>query len=385
MVLGSNKKVLGMTVLIIIILSSIKLLSVTDSVETVTDNYVIADKVNDSIISWYLNGSKELNIFENDYNAWRGELPSVNSSIKINEPNIKMDENKSTIVAVLDSDIDIYHTLDNKKIWVNNGEIEGDDIDNDGNGFIDDYYGWNFYDNNNKVFNKVNHGIHGTYISSLLIGKDEENNFEGLAYDYSVNIMCIKVLSSANESGNVESLIHGIQYAEKMGATICSLSLASPFDYSELKQTIENSSMLFVVAAGNDGIELGSSYLVYPACYNFDNIITVADLRCDGKLSRSSNYGKDYVDIAAPGSDIVGMIPNGNFVYISGTSSATAIVAGAAAIVRNMSRDDMSANAIKKVLLDNSKVTDELMNIVYSNGYLDITNSINNFKKEEVK
>jgi subtilisin family serine protease len=354
-----------------------KYLSGTDSNESVPDDYDVVDTANDTITSWYLSESKDLDIFVNDYNAWKEDDPSVNTNIKINEPMNEMSEKRSTIIAVLDSDIDVYDTLDNTKIWVNDGEIEGDKRDNDENGFIDDYCGWNFCDDDNVVYDKKNHGIHGTYISSLLIGKDEANNFEGLVYDYNVEIMSLKVLYGVDERGNVNSIVEGIQYAENMGAQICCLSLASPRDYSELKLTIEKSNMLFVVAAGNDGFELGNPYFVYPGCYNYDNMITVADIRCDGELSHSSNYGKEFVDIAAPGSDIVGMIPNGNFIYLSGTSSATAIVAGAAAIVRNISSDCMKPREIKKVLLDNAKVTDKLKDCVYANGYLYITKSIN--------
>lgn len=380
MVPGYRKKVLGVIVLIAIscgIMEFTKTISPNaDSSNSAFGENVILDNANDTITSWYLNNSKELEIFVNDYHAWKEDPHYINSYVKINEPNNKVAEMRSTVIAILDSDMDIYDTLENSHIWSNRKEINGDNLDNDGNGFIDDYYGWNFSDKNNIIFNKKSHGIHGTYISSLLVGKDEANNYEGLIYDYSIEIMCLKVLSGLDERGNANSIVQGIKYAENMGAQICCLSLASPVDYTELKSVIKESNMLFVVASGNDGHELGDSYMVYPACYNYDNIITVADMRCDGKLSHSSNYGKDYVDIAAPGSDIVGMIPADKFIYLSGTSSATAIVAGAAAIVRNTSKDSLSPFEIKKALLDNAKVTDDLRNYVYTNGYLDITKSI---------
>lgn len=129
----------------------------------------------------------------------------------------------------------------------------------------------------------------------------------------------------------------------------------SSVDNPELYNLIEGSNMLFIVAAGNDGVELGKFVLCYPAMYQFENVITVADIRCDGEISKMSNYSNQYVDIFAPGTDIICISNLRGFEFVSGTSISTSIVSGVCALVRSSWSKELNPGEIKKILIDSSK------------------------------
>ena len=113
-----------------------------------------------------------------------------------------------------------------------------------------------------------------------------------------------------------------------------------------------------------------------------ENIITVASMRSDGKIDYTSNYGKSSVDLVAPGTDIVSVIPSGRFAYFSGTSYAVPFVGGVAAKIYNRNKNNMSSLEVKKIILDNVKVSKELGKYVKSSGMLDEKRAIENCIKK---
>ena len=128
-----------------------------------------------------------------------------------------------------------------------------------------------------------------------------------------------------------------IRYAQDNGAVICNLSFGTKKYSEELYQTMKNSGMLFIVAAGN-GDSSGRGYNidslpVYPASFDLDNVISVANLRFDGQIDPSSNFGAKSVDLAAPGSYILSTVSGNKYSYMSGTSMAAPMVTGAAAML----------------------------------------------------
>ncbi len=196
---------------------------------------------------------------------------------------------RSVIVAMLDTGIDYTHEDLAGAIWVNEDEIPGNGIDDDGNGYIDDVHGWNFYDHTNQVYtgDEDSHGTHGA--GTIAASSDNQIGISGIIPGERVKIMPVKALGGSDGSGTTASLIQAIHYAEANGASICNLSLSSSKNDRALYQAIAESNMLFIVAAGNDSANIDLSP-TYPASYNLDNILSVANLCYDGALHHTSNY-----------------------------------------------------------------------------------------------
>ena len=258
------------------------------------------------------------------------------------------------VVAVIDTGIDYTHEDLQGKIWNNTDEIPDDGLDNDNNGYADDVYGWNFYDNNNIVFSETEEDTHGTMIAGIIAANKNHLGIVGVAGIVDVEIEILKVTSSG-EICPASKIIEAIQYAENSGAQICNISMTIE-EGDELAETIKNSNMLFIVAAGNNdsigGVDI-DKYPVYPASLRYDNIITVANLSWEGNIYTTSNYGKEAVDIAAPGVCIYSTAVNNHYAYNTGTSFSTPIVTGAAVYLYAVN-PTISASEARKNILSNA-------------------------------
>ena len=274
-------------------------------------------------------------------------------------------ENKRTVtVAIIDTGIDTTHSDLKDSIWVNEDEIPGDGIDNDGNGFVDDVNGWNFYSNTNQVYEGPE-DVHGTHAAGTIAASKDNGGIVGIADNNYVKIMPVKALGGEEGKGSPDNVIAAIKYAEANGAQNCT---------EEFKAAIRDSGMLFIVAAGNGddnaiGYNIDASP-IYPASLPFDNVITVANLMFDGKLDESSNFGAGSVDIAAPGTFILGITPDNGYAFMSGTSMAAPMVTATAAMLYT-SRPELSLTDIKNVILASARKMDSLNGKVLSGGMLD--------------
>lgn len=289
--------------------------------------------------------------------------------------------NRETIVAMIDTGIDYSHQDLEGSIWVNKDEIPGNGIDDDGNGYVDDVYGWNFYHNNNQVFvgSEDSHGTHGA--GTIAANGNNGMGIAGIVPGDKVTVMALKALGGFDGGGTTAALIRAIRYAEDNGAVICNLSLCTTTEDKALYQAISNSGMLFVVAAGNGSEKTGQGLNAdevpfYPASYDLDNIITVANLTLDGELHYSSNFGAVSVDLAAPGSYILSATPGNNYGYMTGTSMAAPMVAGAAAMVHSY-YDQISVADVKEILLSTVRPMGGLQGITASGGMLDVGAALN--------
>lgn len=280
---------------------------------------------------------------------------------------------RQVIVAIIDTGIDYTHQDLVNSIWTNPNETE-DGIDNDGNGFVDDIHGWNFYNNNNQLF-QGEEDSHGTHAAGTIGAARKIYGIAGITDNNYVKLMILKALGGSQGTGSVDGVINAIQYAQANGASICNLSLGTTTYDERLAQAIANSNMLFVIAAGN-GDYNGKGYNtdrspVYPASLPYDNIISVGNLLFDGNLDSSSNFGQASVDISAPGTYILSTIPGNQYAFMSGTSMAAPMVTGAAAMLYSY-RTDISLADVKTILLNSSRKLDTLNGKVLSGGLLDV-------------
>lgn len=280
---------------------------------------------------------------------------------------------RQVIVALIDTGVDITHPELSGSIWTNTGEIPGDGIDNDGNGYIDDVYGWNFYDNNAQVFTGVDDN-HGTHSAGTIAAARNGIGTVGICDPAYVKIMVIKTLGTSSGVGTVSNVVKAIRYAQANGASICNLSFGTMKYSEELYQAIKDSEMLFIVAAGN-GDASGNGYSIdeqpmYPASFELDNIISVANLRFDGQLDRASNYGVRSVDLAAPGNYILSTITGNDYAYMSGTSMAAPMVTGTAAMLYSCDAS-LSLMDVRNRILQSARPLESLSGKVATGGMLD--------------
>ncbi len=286
---------------------------------------------------------------------------------------------REAVIALIDTGVQYEHPELTGSFWTNTDEIPGNGIDDDGNGYVDDVNGWNFYNNNNYVYTGSDDS-HGTHCAGTISAeKDNDSGIAGLADYDNIKIMMLKALGGSNGEGTTLSLALAIKYAENNGATVCNLSLGTNTNDKVLYRTMKNSKMLFIVAAGNGGAD-GRGVNIdktpsYPASYDLDNIITVANIKADGTLSSSSDYGATSVDIAAPGTDIISTSANGKYAYMTGTSMAAPFVTAAAAMVYS-SNASLTLADTKNILLSTVKTDSALTGKLLTGGMLDCGSAV---------
>lgn len=263
---------------------------------------------------------------------------------------------KAVLVGIIDTGIDHDHPDLAANIWTNPGEsgldANGQDkrfnsIDDDGNGYVDDWRGWDFVNGDNDP--KDDH-YHGTHCAGTIGGVG--NNGLGVAgVCWNVSLVGLKFLD-AGGYGTTSGAVEATLYATAIGCTLTSNSWGGGGYSQALKDAIDAAGAaghLFVAAAGNNGMNTDGSPN-YPSCYDSPNIISVAATdRYDG-LAYFSNYGAASVDLGAPGVDIYSTAPGGGYQYLSGTSMATPHVAGACALLKS-ANPSLSASQIKQALL----------------------------------
>ena len=281
---------------------------------------------------------------------------------------------QSVVVAVIDSGIDIDHPDLVDNLWINPGEIQGNGIDDDGNGFVDDIIGWDFADGDNNPDDSTlacaSHGIH----TSGTVGARGNNGTGVAGVNWNVQIMSLRAFQPFLGifcSGNDADIIAAINYAADKGVRVSNNSYGGgPFSQAVF-DAIQASDSVFVAAAGNDGTS-NDAIPHYPSNYALSGIISVAASDDADQLASFSNFGVQTVDLAAPGVDILSTIQNGNYGLLSGTSMASPHVAGAAALL--MANDPTLTN--KEVIWRVINSTDFTGVPVASGGRLNLNNML---------
>ncbi|MBI5633570.1 MAG: S8 family serine peptidase [Nitrospirae bacterium] len=212
--------------------------------------------------------------------------------------------NSNVIIAVLDSGIDYNHPDLSPKIWMNPGEVANNSIDEDHNGKIDDWRGWNFVNNNNDAMDDLGHGTH----ISGIIGA-ARNNVTGVSGMLgNIKIMPLKIGDANGNGFTVAIETAAIQYAASKGARVINASYHLNGYSNAEASAIQNSGILFVNAAGNDAANLDFSPR-YPQNYNLSNKIVVAATDQTDRLATFSDFGPNTVHVAAPGVYVLSTVP----------------------------------------------------------------------------
>ena len=285
-----------------------------------------------------------------------------------------------TVVAVIDTGVDYNHADLKPNLWRNSGESglgrETNGLDDDLNGRVDDWRGWDFVGADNDPADENGHGTH----VSGTIAADRGNGVgvAGIA-DGAAKVMPIRVLDAAG-SGRVSDVIQAYAYAFKEGAKVVNLSLGSTTSSrSEHDAIAAFPTMLFVAAAGNGGADgvgdNNDSVATYPCAYLLPNVVCVAASDNRDQLASFSNYGATSVDLAAPGVNIASTWPGGGYSWSSGTSMATPHVSGAAALLLDAAPQSLPLN-LATALMSGTDASAAFTGRTVSGGRLNVLRSL---------
>lgn len=266
---------------------------------------------------------------------------------------------RNIIIAVIDSGIDIEHPDLEGNIFTNEREIPGNGIDDDENGFIDDIHGWNFVTNSPDVHDPAGHGTH----IAGIIGARGDNDFGVKGVAWQTTLLPVVYLDK-DGVGNLKNSLAAVKYAVDMGAKIINASWGG-YTKDEIRDLIRwagEKDVLFITTSGNDGENL-DMYPYYPASYHLDNMIVVGSSEFSDGLTGDSNWGKNTVDILAPGISILSTLPNNRYGTMSGTSMSAPHVAAAAALIWSQ-HPDWSYREVKAALLKTSRLYPSYQNRV---------------------
>jgi subtilisin family serine protease len=249
------------------------------------------------------------------------------------------------VVAVIDSGVDYNHSDLDDNIWVNSGEIAGNGVDDDNNGYVDDFRGWDFVDGDNDPMDLDSHGTH---VAGTIAAENNSFGVTGVAYD--ALIMPVRVLD-ADGYGSWSDVANGITYAADNGADVINLSLGGGTSIvDEVAVAIEYAAGLgsvVVMASGNEY----AGQPGFPGNFANEWGIAVGAVNSTKTLADFSNDAGsiplDYV--VAPGVNILSTTPGDTYEYFNGTSMATPHVAGVAALIFS-ANPNLTANEVESII-----------------------------------
>jgi subtilisin family serine protease len=292
-----------------------------------------------------------------------------------------------TVVAVIDEGIDVSHPDLRNNMWTNPGEVPNNGVDDDGNGYVDDVFGYDFANDDATVYDPApingSGDEHGTHVAGTIAA--EGNNGIGVAgVNWHAKVMALKFLGP--NGGSTLDAVEAINYALANGADISNNSwgyVGSPSrSLQDAINRADNAGHLFVAAAGNGGTDgvgdsndASSSNTNYPSSYPNPNIISVAATDNRDTLASFSNFGATTVDLAAPGVNVASTLPGIRYGYYSGTSMATPHVTGVAALLKSQ-QPTLDDAQLKARILDGADKKSSLTGKVLTNGRLNAANAL---------
>ncbi len=294
------------------------------------------------------------------------------------------------VIGVIDEGIQFNHPDLAANIWVNPTEVAGDGLDNDGNGYIDDVNGFDFFNNDGSIYDGTGDD-HGTHVAGTIGGVG--NNGIGVAgVAWNVKMISAKFLGPTG--GYTSDAVRALDYLTALknsGVNIVATnnSWGGGGYSSALHAAIirsANAGILFVAAAGNNGAN-NDTTANYPSNYStlvaasgqpaaaYESVIAVAAIDSTGALASFSNYGATQVDIGAPGVSINSTLPGNTYGAYSGTSMATPHVSGGVALIA-ASDSTLSAKSIRDILLNSARSTTSLVGKTVTGKRLDVGSAL---------
>ncbi|KAL8271685.1 hypothetical protein Esti_004398 [Eimeria stiedai] len=343
------------------------------------DSFVRADALQDTTTITQPTDEEE---DEEDEEKKKDEKPSVDPWYWQNLIHLEQSRalgmcSRKIVVGVIDSGIAYDHPALEPNMWTNPHEIPGNNIDDDGNGYVDDFYGYNFIDENSDPIDDLGHGTHVAGIIGAVPG-----NGKGRGFCNEVSLAALRFMDKEG-TGTISVAIEALNYAVLMGFPISCNSWGGPNFSFLLRQAIAQaakSEHLFVTAAGNKGLPT-DILPEFPAALNLPNIITVAASDHDDKLARFSNFGTRTVHLTAPGVNICSTYPPKTFVRLSGTSMATPIVAAVSAMLLSVEKQPLEK--VRNAIFTSVDKVPQLKNRVKTGGRVNALKALNVYLERE--
>ena len=275
--------------------------------------------------------------------------------------------NSSFVVAIIDSGTQLNHVDLAANIWSNAGEIAGNGIDDDANGYIDDVFGYDFFSRDNDPSDSG----HGTHTAGT-VGAVGNNGIGVAGVAWNCKLMALRFLGPTG--GFTSDAILAVQYAVQKQVKVSNNSWGGGGFSQALFDAIAASravNHVFVASAGNNAAN-GDITPSYPAAYNLDNIISVAATDNNDARASFSNYGPISCDLGAPGVNILSSYGSATtYAYLNGTSMAGPHVAGAAALVF-IQNPTMTYAQVKARILSSARPVASLAGLCVTGGVLNV-------------
>ena len=278
------------------------------------------------------------------------------------------------VIASVDTGVDVLHPDLAANLWHNPGEVPGNGVDDDGNGYVDDVYGIDTAYDDSLPMDDYGHGTHTSGIAAAV--GDNALGVAGLGW--STRIMALKFINydgGGTDADAIECIDYAVREKLDHGVNVVAINASWGGGASNLflRNAINragDAGIVFVASAGNDA-EDNDKHPHYPSSLDCPTLLSVAATASDGRLAYFSNWGRVSVDLAAPGEDILSALPDGRYDSWSGTSMAAPFVTGAVALCAARHPGETAERRVQRIL-DSVRTADRFASKLLTAGTLDV-------------